>query len=153
VNLSVSRAKFTRPLFHLCKERRLDAIAECGGVNEVDREIVARRSGRQRCPTLGVSRDQCRVVEVGMKTPGPAGTGPADFPGRSIGWQAENFKKVVHACLALRSADAERHEELSPCILVERVEVDGAVTFVAQHLHQSGATFFRGWLQLAVCDP
>jgi len=59
----------------------------------------------------------------------------------------------VHGCLALRSADAERHVELSSRVLVEPVKIDGAVTFVAQDLNQSGATFFRGWLQLPVCDP
>ena len=37
--------------------------------------------------------------------------------------------------------------------LIKAFDVDGAVTFVAQDLNQSGATFFRGWLQLPVCDP
>ena len=88
-----------------------------------------------------------------MKTPRPAGAGPTDFPRWSIGRQPENVKKIVHGCLRPRSADAERHEELSSCVLVEPVEIDGAVTFVAQDLNQSGTTFFRGWLQLPVCDP
>jgi len=88
-----------------------------------------------------------------VKTSWPTGAGPSNFPRRGIGRQPENVKKIVHDCLALRSADAERHVELPSRVLVERIEIDGAVALVAQDLNQSGTTFFRGWLQLPVCDP
>jgi hypothetical protein len=43
--------------------------------------------------------------------------------------------------------------ELASRVLVESVEVHGAVTFVAQDLDQRGSTLFGGWLQLPVRDP
>jgi hypothetical protein len=134
----------------------LDAVAEGGCVNEVDREVVSGQSAghaRKQRPAMRVSGDGSPVVEVGVKTSRPAGAGPSNFPRRSIGRQPEYFKKIVHGRLAPRSADAERHEELSSGVLVERVQIDGAVTLVAQDLNQSRATFLRGWLQLPVCDP
>ena len=38
-------------------------------------------------------------------------------------------------------------------VLVETVEVDRAVTLVAQDLNQRGPSFFGRWLQLPVGDP
>ena len=92
-------------------------------------------------------------MEIGVKPSRPAGTGPANLLRRRIDRQPEDFKEVVHGCLARRSAGAERHVELSSGVLVESIEVDRAIALVAQNLDQSGATFFRGWLQLPVCDP
>jgi hypothetical protein len=43
--------------------------------------------------------------------------------------------------------------ELSSRVLVEPVEIHGAVALVAQDLDQRGTTFFGGWLQLSVGDP
>ena len=43
--------------------------------------------------------------------------------------------------------------QLSSGVLVEPIEVHGAVTFIAQDFDQSGPTFFGGWLQLTVSDP
>ncbi len=101
------------PIF---EERRQDAVVERGCVDEVDGELVAADGDLAR-----LSNDRSSVVEIGVKTPGPAGAGPTDFPRWSIGRQPENFKKIVHGCLAPRSADAERHEELSSRVLVEPV--------------------------------
>jgi hypothetical protein len=43
--------------------------------------------------------------------------------------------------------------KLSPRVLIEPVEVNGAVALIAQNLDKRRTAFLGGWLQLPISDP
>jgi len=91
-----------------------------------------------------------------MGTPDALGTDPTDFADGSVTGKTEDVEQVVHGfepIPACESPGAKRQLQLALRAVVERIEIERAVAFVAEQFHERGTPFFLRRLELRVGDP
>jgi hypothetical protein len=91
-----------------------------------------------------------------MRASHTARADPTDLTDGGVAGKSENVEKVVHDAepsFFRDSACPEREAKFAMGTVVERIEVERTVAFVAEQFHQGRAALLLGRLQLGIGYP
>ena len=137
------------------KERSLDALEQGRHLDEIDGRL-SRQPGHARLGGAG-RHNRCQLAEIRMRAANALCADSPNLADRCVAGKAENVKEVVHREPDLAGLGvlprAKRQTQFALGAVIERIEIERAVTFVTEQLDQGRPALFLRRLQLRVGNP